>query len=490
MKIYLLFFLIISCNSSVEFVAKEQIQEEKKTEEQIDYFIAKYEDLAKSFFSVEVDWDKKIIYAGSTSGTECLTLISYDDIDNIQQIAEVTNSSPLTQLYGACRNLKLYDNYSKLLVNANNSNRLLRYDLGSTPEDPTSWGTTANFLASGGSYTREIQHAVVSGSTTQVYFSTHTGWFHVELDETLSSFTEIAKYTSMSSNNTAIFDLHNDLVMAQRYSSTTSDISILELADGSVSTVASGSLANATGFANNIWTSFSSEDGTKHAIMGQMITFIDSSSGTPIVTRREKIPSNGYRASKYIRYNTKDYLYAVTGSHILDVYDVTDMSDPKLLTRTQITEMGSQESYGIDVNMDLNLAVLGTHTGTIGLIDLRGLHTPTENNIFIPEISITDSTVGNTESSGSVDITLSLNGPTTVDVDVYFETIDGSATSGSDYTASSGSLTFAAGESIKTINIPLVNDGSGEGTESFTIQISSPVNGVIVDNQATISFSD
>ncbi|MFC4096224.1 Calx-beta domain-containing protein [Euzebyella saccharophila] len=59
--------------------------------------------------------------------------------------------------------------------------------------------------------------------------------------------------------------------------------------------------------------------------------------------------------------------------------------------------------------------------------------------------------------------------PFTVD----FQTVDGTATAGSDYTASSGTLTFT-GElnNIQTISVPISNDGIPELAESFTIEFT------------------
>ena len=457
-------------------------------EETIPYLIATFEDSSLKFFSPEVDWDNKLIYSASADGSKCLSIVSFADTNNIQLVAEINSTSTPAQLYGDCRQLKLYDDYSKLLVAANGANRLLRYDLGSTPEDPSTWGATVgNFLATGGSYVREIQKVSTNGTTTDVFFAAFTGWFHVSLTEATHSFTEIAKYTGTTSNNTSAFLENESLVLTQRYSSSTTDITVTELATGSVSTVLSGSIPNANGNSTVIWTAFSSEDGTKHALLGNYITFIDSSSGTPVVVRREK-PKGLYRDSKSVRYGGKDYLYAISNQHFLDVYDVTSASNPTLLTRTEITELGSYESYGIDVNMAQNLAVIGTTTGKLAIIDLRGLTTPTSSNDYIPELTISDAS--GLEATGSVDVTLTLDAPSTLDVSVDYTTNNGTATAGADYTAVSGTLTFSAGETSKTVSIPLTSDGSPEGSETLTLDLSSPSSLVIIDNQATVTIND
>jgi len=74
-------------------------------------------------------------------------------------------------------------------------------------------------------------------------------------------------------------------------------------------------------------------------------------------------------------------------------------------------------------------------------------------------------------------------------VTVNYATADGTATSGSDYTATSGTLTFAPGVTTQTIDVPIIDDASLEPGETFTVTLSSPVNatlGAVVTHTYTI----
>ena len=60
---------------------------------------------------------------------------------------------------------------------------------------------------------------------------------------------------------------------------------------------------------------------------------------------------------------------------------------------------------------------------------------------------------------------------------VAFATGDVTATAGQDYGAAAGIMAFGAGETTKTIVIPILNDSLQEGPESFTVVLSNPTGG-------------
>ena len=70
-------------------------------------------------------------------------------------------------------------------------------------------------------------------------------------------------------------------------------------------------------------------------------------------------------------------------------------------------------------------------------------------------------------------------------VEVDYATEDGSAIAGDDYTAASGTLTFAAGETTKTIEIAIIDDAHDEGDETMVLRLSNPVGARIADGEAT-----
>jgi Tol biopolymer transport system component len=76
------------------------------------------------------------------------------------------------------------------------------------------------------------------------------------------------------------------------------------------------------------------------------------------------------------------------------------------------------------------------------------------------------------ESAGAANVVVSLTGPSATAVSIDYRTVDGTATAGADYVATSGTLTFAPGETEKTFSVPLIDDTIYEGDETFYISLA------------------
>ncbi len=74
----------------------------------------------------------------------------------------------------------------------------------------------------------------------------------------------------------------------------------------------------------------------------------------------------------------------------------------------------------------------------------------------------------------SLDFAVTLSRAASGPVSVDYATKDGTAVAGEDYTAMSGTLTFAAGETAKTVSVPLLDDAHDEGKEMFKLKLSNP----------------
>ena len=79
--------------------------------------------------------------------------------------------------------------------------------------------------------------------------------------------------------------------------------------------------------------------------------------------------------------------------------------------------------------------------------------------------------------------TISLDYPSAYPISVSYSTADGSAVAGVNYSAISGTVVFAPGETSKTILVQTLDDGVADQTRSFTVSLSSPVNATLGRSQ-------
>jgi len=95
------------------------------------------------------------------------------------------------------------------------------------------------------------------------------------------------------------------------------------------------------------------------------------------------------------------------------------------------------------------------------------------------------------EAADTVSVTVTLGGQAGEPVTLDYATEDITATAGSDYVATSGPLSFAPGETRRTIAVSLMDDGIREPDETFAIRLSN-VNGatLIADGRATVTIRD
>lgn len=106
----------------------------------------------------------------------------------------------------------------------------------------------------------------------------------------------------------------------------------------------------------------------------------------------------------------------------------------------------------------------------------------------LPELSVADVAVD--EATGNATFTVSLSTASADVVRVDYATADGSATAPVDYAAVSDTLILAAGTTGGEVSVIIVDDGVMEGAETFSLDLSNPVNAVIIDATATATIND
>ncbi len=108
-------------------------------------------------------------------------------------------------------------------------------------------------------------------------------------------------------------------------------------------------------------------------------------------------------------------------------------------------------------------------------------------SISINDVTVTEGDSGTTDATFTVSLSEAIGRQVTVD---YATAADGTATAGEDYRATSGTLTFNAGETSKTITVPVYGDTADESDETFYVDLSNPTNATIADGRGTGTIQD
>ena len=104
----------------------------------------------------------------------------------------------------------------------------------------------------------------------------------------------------------------------------------------------------------------------------------------------------------------------------------------------------------------------------------------------IADTSVTEGDSGSRQALFRVTLTASPSSPVTLS----YATADGAATAGSDYTPTSGVLTFGIGETEKTVGVNVLGDLTAESTETFFVNLSGASGAALLDSHAVGSVAD
>lgn len=147
-----------------------------------------------------------------------------------------------------------------------------------------------------------------------------------------------------------------------------------------------------------------------------------------------------------------------TRSHLIDVDTPgTNTSDASLNVGQTFNDADAGISFTVDA------------AGGSGVAEYLDIQVS-----FQPRILFQKPTYSVDELSPSVTLTVERKNNSTGAVSAHFATVNGTAIGGSDFTQTSGDLTWASGDATsRTITIPLINNPALEGAEVFTVELSS-----------------
>ncbi|TXT25381.1 MAG: Na-Ca exchanger/integrin-beta4, partial [Planctomycetota bacterium] len=137
--------------------------------------------------------------------------------------------------------------------------------------------------------------------------------------------------------------------------------------------------------------------------------------------------------------------------------------------------------FFIDAQVDPTFAILDPSQSRIHVTIVDDDPLPT---LAIRSTAASDVVEGNSGVTNAI-FSVSLTPQSGRPVTVQFATMaDGNATAGADYRLASGTLTFQSGETNKNVIVEVLGDVLHEGTESFFVALSIPMNAVVSTSQA------
>ena len=178
----------------------------------------------------------------------------------------------------------------------------------------------------------------------------------------------------------------------------------------------------------------------------------------------------------------RDYALSVTGGAVDKVWRVKGSGgEPrKDLWAIRVTPTSQQP-------LSLSLAAIQdcSEHGAICTADGTPLSNAASITVTGPNHDLTVADAEVEEGPGAaLAFVVTLSGTAPYRVKVDYATSDGTATAGSDYTATSGTLIFERGETSKTISVPVLDDAHDDDSETLTLTLTNPKRGMIVDGEA------
>jgi sugar lactone lactonase YvrE len=125
--------------------------------------------------------------------------------------------------------------------------------------------------------------------------------------------------------------------------------------------------------------------------------------------------------------------------------------------------------------------------GSGGLSQPRSLAFGPNGDLYVPSVgtSVAPSQIMDFGTENEAVFTVTNTTPSTLPLTVNYATADGTAVAGTNYTATSGTLTFAPGWTTATIHVPILDSGSQTTPLTFTLTLSSPEAATLSRSQAT-----
>ena len=196
---------------------------------------------------------------------------------------------------------------------------------------------------------------------------------------------------------------------------------------------------------------------------GKVVEVQFSSANGTAVAGRDYVPLNPI--DNYVRFQPRQSQVTIT--NLVKLID-NSFNDPN-------------RDYFIDVQVEPTFAILDPSQSRIHVTIVDDDPLPTLAIRPTAGSDVVEGNSGVTNAVFSVSLTPQSGRSVTVQ---YATTQDGNATSGVDFRVASGTLTFQPGETNKNVVVEVLGDLLHEGTESFFVALSNPMNATVLIPQA------
>ncbi len=402
-------------------------------------------------FNPNLDFKLIATPAGGTSIMGLATIVNDDAAISIGNTSAVERSSTLKFLGQIVANgsgglararSSVFGPDGNLYVVSTDTNSILRYD-------PT--GEFINAFVTSGSGGLNNPWDLVFGPDGNLYVSSNGNNEVLSYDGTSGAFLSVVA-TGLSMPGGLTFGPDGSLYIANqgtnevlRYNSSTGLSAFVTAGSGGLSKPRRAVF----GPDGNLYVA---SDGSGQVLRynGQTGAFIDVFATCP--------PTSG---PIWMEFGTDGYLYATA--------QASSASDPSIL-RFNAATGALVDSFALGWNgWSFNLGpgniIYDSSNSSGGFVDLIG-----PSSVAAFTVSLASASAGTTT--------------------VNYSTADGTALAGTDYVATSGTLTFAPGETSKTILVPTLDDGVAGPTKSFTVNLSNPTGGGITSGQGVGTILD
>ncbi|HEX3529651.1 MAG TPA: CARDB domain-containing protein [Thermoanaerobaculia bacterium] len=167
---------------------------------------------------------------------------------------------------------------------------------------------------------------------------------------------------------------------------------------------------------------------------------------------------------------------------VLDAFDTGDVASPQGWQQVVDRRPAPAGTGWIRVRLLSTRFTAGSDGSNDGYFDALSLR-----SLRAPVLTVGDATVYEGDA-GTTNAPFAITLACPLDHDVAFleATANGTATAGSDYVATQGTVTFPAGSTAHTVNVPVLGDRVNEPNETFLLNVTDPVTppqAVLVDPQ-------